>query len=121
MKRTDFFSIASKATAQGLHCWQLVLHKDCDIYRGHFPQQAIAPGVCSIEMIKACAEDLLGTPLRINHIAQCRFTELITPDTHSQLCLQMQVDAQPEGWQIVASLHHQDKVCLELKASLQNA
>lgn len=119
MMRKDFFSIEKQEINGTEATFLLNLLPTCPVYQGHFPQKAIAPGVCNIEMIKSCAEIVLGKPLFLHYIAQCRLTALVTPDQYPQLQLTLQLIPQEEGHKMVAKLTSlTGEVCMELKAEV---
>ena len=61
------------------------LKPDCNVYKGHFPENPISPGVCNIQMIKECAESIAGKHLFMNNLQHCRLTTLITPLVYPQV------------------------------------
>jgi 3-hydroxyacyl-[acyl-carrier-protein] dehydratase len=87
MSLVDYFSIQHYQKDDDLYVFYVQLNPDFCVYAGHFPQRAIAPGVCQIEMIKRCAQVAIGKELFISYVKQCRFLELITPQTHNNLKL----------------------------------
>jgi 3-hydroxyacyl-[acyl-carrier-protein] dehydratase len=122
MMRKDFFSIEQQEINANEASFLLNLLPDCPVYQGHFPEKAIAPGVCNIEMIKSCAEVVLNQPLFLSYIAQCRLTALVTPNEYPQLKLSMQLTPMEIGWKLVAKLTSvTDEVCMELKAEVTPA
>lgn len=55
------------------------LNPDHAIYKGHFPEQPIVPGVCMLQMIKESAEEIVGSPLQFSQITSCKFLSAIDP------------------------------------------
>ena len=55
------------------------LNVDCDVYKGHFPNQPVAPGACQLQIVKECASAALGRPIRLTSIKQCKFLRTIIP------------------------------------------
>ena len=51
-----------------------------DIYKGHFPNQPIVPGVCQIQIIKEVLEELIGKKLQMTHGDNIKFTGMIIPN-----------------------------------------
>lgn len=120
MMREDFFSIEKQEINQHEAYFLLNLLPTSQVYKGHFPEKAIAPGVCNIEMIKSCAEIVLKKPLLLAYIAQCRLTALVTPGDYPQLQLHLQLTPLEEGWKLMAKLTSlTDEVCMELKAEVK--
>lgn len=64
---------------------------DCEVYRGHFPGEPVCPGVCNMQMIKECAEVVVGKPLHQSSVSQCRLTSLMTPVQCSALDVRVDI------------------------------
>ncbi len=96
------------------------LKPDCDVYRGHFPDKPVSPGVCNIEMIRECAEMLIGQDLLIDTIKQCRLTAVASPSICPKVDVKVTV-ARVEGtenYNIVASIADASTSYMEMKATL---
>lgn len=52
---------------------------DSEIYRVHFPEEPVTPGVCVIQMATEIVEDELGESLRLKAIANAKFLAVISP------------------------------------------
>ncbi|MDR1793029.1 MAG: hypothetical protein LBR36_06275 [Bacteroidales bacterium] len=95
------------------------LNPYCPIYEGHFPARHIAPGVCQIEMIRKCAEQICGKRLIINYLKQCKFLKLITPDTHSHLKIILNVSPAENIYHVKADIIDNDnELCVNLTAEM---
>lgn len=98
------------------------LKPDCDVYNGHFPGKPVSPGVCNIEMIRECAEMLVGCDLKIDTIKQCRFTAVASPAVCPKVDVKVSV-AQIEGtnsYNVVASISDAERPYMELKGTFQS-
>ncbi|RYE25445.1 MAG: 3-hydroxyacyl-ACP dehydratase [Sphingobacteriales bacterium] len=51
-----------------------------DIFKGHFPQQPVVPGVCMMEMVKELLEQQTDQTLWLRDAGNVKFLQLITPD-----------------------------------------
>lgn len=51
-----------------------------DIFKGHFPDQPVVPGVCMMEMVKELLEQQTDEPLWLRDAGNVKFLQLITPD-----------------------------------------
>ena len=47
------------------------------LYQGHFPGQPVVPGVCTLQMIKESAEQIVSQPLQYVQIASSKFLSAI--------------------------------------------
>ncbi|MDR2921583.1 MAG: beta-hydroxyacyl-ACP dehydratase [Tannerella sp.] len=80
-----YYTINDQQTEGETTRFYVTLNKDCEIYKGHFPGMPVTPGVCNIQMIKECIEQLTGKRLLLEYIAQCKLTTLITPQQYPEL------------------------------------
>lgn len=95
------------------------LKADCDVYRGHFPGKPVSPGVCNIEMIRECAEMLVGEDLQIDTIKQCRLTAVASPSVCPKVDVSVTV-ACLEGtrnYNVVAMIRDAEQSYMELKGT----
>lgn len=95
------------------YMFRFTLNPEADVYRGHFPGNPIAPGVCSLQMIKECLQSVLSRDiLRLSSIKQCRFSRLLRPsDKERQLLIKLM----DNNW-MTAELMEDEQVCMKIKA-----
>lgn len=74
------------------------LNPDHVIYKGHFPEQPIVPGVCMLQMIKESAEKMVNSKLQFAQIASCKFLSAIDPVESSVLELSIKWEEAEEGF-----------------------
>lgn len=111
-----YYTIKEQQTMGDTTRFYISLNKDCDIYKGHFPDMPVAPGVCNIQMIKECAEQLTGKQLLLEYISQCKLTTLITPQQHAELVIRIQILEKDETQiKIKAVIGQEDTEYLTLK------
>ncbi|MGN0187093.1 MAG: beta-hydroxyacyl-ACP dehydratase [Paludibacteraceae bacterium] len=88
----NYYSITNQQSENDdITRFDVALHTDCDVYKGHFPGEPVSPGVCNIQMLKECAERVVGKPLLFNYIQQCRLTTLVTPVQHSNVEVRIRI------------------------------
>ena len=128
----DYFSIercTSESPQKGIV--RVRLNPDSRVYEGHFPDAPVSPGVCNIEMIRRCAEAIHGHELRIRTIKQCRLTTLMTPLSHPQADVRVElqeiqwgtspnVQKEPGVYRLTASIGEGDMTYLTLKADVSD-
>lgn len=91
-----------------------------DVYRGHFPQKPVCPGVCNIEVIRECTEMLTGQDLSLTTINRCRLTAVATPQVCPLVDVTINV-ARQEGtdtYSVVAKIADFETTYLEFKGEL---
>ena len=58
---TDFYTLQScEQTEKGSFTAQILLNKDHDIFKGHFPGNPVTPGVCMMQIVKELTEECIG-------------------------------------------------------------
>ena len=89
----DYYTIENVLKQDdGIVRFNISLNADCPVYKGHFPGEPVSPGVCNIQMIKECAEQVAGKSLLLNNLQQCRLTTLVTPLAHPQVEVKILLD-----------------------------
>ena len=57
----------------------VVINKDHEIFKGHFPAVPIVPGVCMLQMVKELLEERIRKPLQLTHSGNIKFLSVINP------------------------------------------
>lgn len=111
-----YFTVASEQAQEDGYLFDLRLLADCEVYKGHFPGNPVSPGVCSLQMIKECAERITGKPLFLRLVNQCRYTALVSPQVCPDLQLHLSVTENGDDYTLTARLFRGETTYLELKA-----
>lgn len=115
----DYYTINEVLKQEdGATLFQISLRPDCSVYEGHFPGEPISPGVCNIQMIKECAEQVAGKSLLLNNLQQCRLTTLVTPIQHSQVEVMIRLEEKGDAYKLKATIGKGEDIYLDLKAEL---
>ena len=62
------------------------------VYEGHFPGEPVCPGVCSLQMVKECAQIMAHEQLLVCYIKQYRLLSVITPQEHPALMVEIHLN-----------------------------
>jgi 3-hydroxyacyl-[acyl-carrier-protein] dehydratase len=71
------------------------------IFRGHFPDQPVLPGVCMLEMIREILEGSLQQKLRITGGPLIKFLSMIVPDKNPEFLVE--INYEPKNGSIQAN------------------
>ncbi|MBN1926993.1 MAG: hypothetical protein JW798_14265 [Prolixibacteraceae bacterium] len=63
----------------------VVLNKNHDVYKGHFPQVPITPGVCQVLIIKELLSHVLGKSLQMLNSRDIKFLSMHNPTNKEAL------------------------------------
>ena len=97
----------------------ITLRADSAVYEGHFPGEPVSPGVCNIQMIKECAEQVAGKPLFMDNLQQCRLTTLVTPLKHPEVEVILRLEEKDGIYKLKATLGKGADIYLDMKAELK--
>lgn len=77
--KTNLYTITtSNETAAGVS-YGISLNPDCVIYKAHFPQQPVTPGVCIVEIAHELLEEYLQCDLAVKVVKNVKFLSVISP------------------------------------------
>jgi 3-hydroxyacyl-[acyl-carrier-protein] dehydratase len=80
MLMSDFYTVHELQSGDSSLSCLIVFNHTHKIFKGHFPQQPVVPGVCTIQMVKELIEQQLDRKLILRSASQIKFLQLITPD-----------------------------------------
>ena len=75
----EFFILRSLELTENGFAAAAELLPEHPVYAGHFPQQAVVPGVCTLTVVRECAEKYLGRSISFATIAECKFLSALLP------------------------------------------
>lgn len=79
------YSIISKEITDDGVVFHLHLNPECIIYKAHFPEQPITPGVCITQIAVELAEIVVGHSLQMIGIKNVKFLSIMTPDSLTEV------------------------------------
>ena len=76
----NFYTILSSESSDST-IWtiQVKLNPGHPVYQGHFPGHPVVPGVCLLQLIKECVEDIRQQKLQVTQVSSCKFLSAINP------------------------------------------
>lgn len=75
----DLYRIIETHVDEGACECDIELNANCDIYRGHFPDNPITPGVVMMGIARELMEELLGLKLRLSEVPSVKYTSVLSP------------------------------------------
>lgn len=77
--KNSLYTIADKRMEGSGIFYQILLDKNHFIYKGHFPNEPITPGVCIIQIAKELLEDYLHEEYEISYVKNIKFLSVLSP------------------------------------------
>ncbi|KAA0127944.1 3-hydroxyacyl-ACP dehydratase [Chryseobacterium sp. SN22] len=89
---TDFYILQSYEQGEnGAYTAYISLNKDHEIFKGHFPENPVTPGVCMMQIVKELSEEFTGLPLFLKTASNIKFMAIINPFETPDLKLQLDI------------------------------
>ncbi len=80
----DFYiTLESQKTEDGISVW-VKINKDHSIFKGHFPNHPVTPGVCTIQIIKELSEKHFGKEFMLKTARNVKFMAIINPEENDE-------------------------------------
>lgn len=89
------------------------INKHHDIFKGHFPDNPVMPGVCMIQIIKELTEKALGKKLFMKKSTNIKFMALINPEVNSTLVLYLDIKNENDTFKVKNTTKMDDTMALK--------
>lgn len=117
LQQTTFYSIIDQTFDGSAFSVNLWLNAEHSIHQAHFPQRAITPGVCSIELLKEVVGELTIQELTLIKCPLVKFIRLIEPHVTPVITLQgVTRPAEPSGLLVTATIQVASEIYCKLAA-----
>lgn len=87
------------------------------IYEGHFPQQPVVPGVCTLTIIRECIGNILSKEVSFSSIKECKYVSALIPQEDLRIMINL-IISESKVTALVERVDDQQTV-LKLKANLR--
>lgn len=94
------------------------LNPEHDVFKGHFPNNPVTPGVCMLQILKELTEQATNTNLFIKECSNVKFMALINPEVNVVLAITIDINQVEENFKIKASASFDQTVALKVNALL---
>jgi 3-hydroxyacyl-[acyl-carrier-protein] dehydratase len=112
----DIFSIIKLEKNEGQVTAVIGVNKNAEIFSCHFPGQPIAPGACTLQMLKDVLETALNTGLQLKKADNLKFINMIVPE-YAELLLNITYLAGDGQISVTAKLTNADVTFFKFQGS----
>lgn len=114
----DFYTIDSfeKKENNALSV-QIKLNSDHDIFKGHFEQMPVVPGVCQTQIIKEVLQKELDMDLLMSKGDNIKFTGMIIPTQTPTFSLDLKYKKDDTSYTVEASLFFENTIFTKFKGT----
>jgi 3-hydroxyacyl-[acyl-carrier-protein] dehydratase len=118
--KNQLYKISESDSEQKTFCLSLIA--DNLIYRAHFPEQPITPGVCIIQIAVELFSDLIAQEVELVGVNNAKFVAVINPiETPSVHCRFKKVvyDDETSIYKVTAEIYNNEIIYTKLSLSLK--
>ena len=114
----NFYSIESQSKSKDKNEFSLDIriNKNHDIFKGHFPNNPVMPGVCMMQIIKEITEDIIDSKLFMEKCTNVKFMALINPEINHRLHLELIISQENEIVKVKNKTKFEDTLALKMSA-----
>lgn len=118
----DFYTIDSfEKKEENTFLGQIRLNASHDIFKGHFEQMPVVPGVCQTQIIKELLQKELGLNLTMTKGDNIKFTGMIIPTQHPAFSIELKYKKDDFNYIVEASLFFENTIFTKFKGTfIQN-
>ena len=111
----DFYTLNTlQQIAANTYLCTLTLNAEHPIFKGHFPNNPVTPGVCMMQIIKNLTEEITEHKLFLAKTTNVKFMALINPITHPILQLTLTIQHKDADIQVKNTTSFDETVALKL-------
>jgi len=118
MLKNDLYQIIKLQSNDEDVTAEIKLNKEHDIFKGHFPDVPVLPGVTMMQMVKEILEEVLVKDLQIKKAGQLKFLQMVNPQKVEGLQFYINWSETEEGIKVKAELKQQDDVFFKMTGLL---
>ncbi len=95
------------------------IDKHHPIFKGHFPETPVVPGVCMLQIVKELVEKAESKKFRMTHGDNIKFLSVINPDTNNRVKVDIQFGNDSGTYMVQATFYTNTIACFKFKGSFQ--
>lgn len=105
MLASGFFKILATEELENKYNISIEINSKHEIFKGHFPDNPVVPGVCMLQILNDILSEKHNKDLLLKESKLIKFTQIINPETVSQLHFQIQETETEQGLKVQAQLN----------------
>ena len=117
----NFYEITSKEANEDNSFFNIQIEVNSlhPIFKGHFPDNPVMPGVCMLQIIKEITEEIVDSKLFMQKCVNVKFLALINPEINSVLQLKLNVSKVEGIVKVKSTTSFEDTLALKMSAEYQ--
>ncbi len=97
---------------------KIILNPEHDIYKGHFPNNPVVPGVISIQIVNEILSEHLEKKIMTSSAKSIKFPAMINPNVNPQLFVKIKYTKNEDNsYKVTAQIIFEDLIFLKFSGS----
>ncbi len=113
----DFYTVKAINTVENSTTAAITINNNHEVFKGHFPNNPVTPGVCMMQIIKEITETVVGEKLFMTSSSNVKFMAIINPEVTPDLELSIVITKNDDGYKIKNVSKFNDTIALKLSAT----
>lgn len=115
----NFYSVADFNREGQRVSASISINKLHPVFRGHFPNQPVTPGVCMMQIIKELAEKWANCALVLKNAKHVKFMAIINPESHPNIQVDLDVEETDGVLSVRSTTSYDDTIALKFNGIFQ--
>lgn len=115
----DFYTVESIQANENKINATVLLNPDHDIFKGHFEQMPVMPGVCQTQLIKELLQQIIQKNLILSVGQNIKFTGMIIPTQHPKFQVDISFSELNNQYTAEAQLYFEDTIFTKFKGTFK--
>ncbi|MCM4156765.1 hydroxymyristoyl-ACP dehydratase [Gramella sp. AN32] len=115
----NFYSVKSSVENNGFHITEVEINKGHELYKGHFPNRPVTPGVVLMHLFKEEVERISNKKLQLVRANNVKFTAVCDPNNDPNLILESEIEDAGEFFKLKAIAKNKNGIVLKINSLYQ--
>lgn len=112
----DFYTVSSTELQEEIHITSLKVNGAHEIYKGHFPNRPVTPGVVLMQLFKEEAARVFDKKLELQRADNVKFTAVFDPTEDPELILESDLQQSGEFIKLKGVARNLNGIVLKINA-----
>jgi len=104
MLKDDLFTFNELQEEGNMVTTNIKLNPSHPIFKGHFPDQSVLPGVCMMQMVKEVLEVCIKKQTMLTKASDIKFLSVVAPEQDKLIQIELKISAVDDGIRVDARL-----------------
>lgn len=111
----SFFYVVGRENEDDKQLFTVRLNGEHEIFTAHFPGEPVTPGVCQLQMVAECAEQLLCRRLYVKEVKNIKYLLLMRPVEGSEYLIELSgIETTGSEYRIKAVIRCGSDICTKM-------